>query len=212
MSELYGDARYLVYGGILLTAWGRSTQLSMQAWLPDAMKAPTPISIYLHAISMVKMGVYIFAHAITDGDNIPHVIGGVGMAMALVTIFYDFLVYLLQQDVKRLLAWSATTQLGWMLFGLSLPIFGSRLTLEGGIAYIVNHVFAKSLFFPVADALSYSYDTRLLSRLRSVLHTLPLSGVGFRVAVLAITGVSPFNGFSSKFPLFAADFALSVEY
>ena len=212
MSELHGDARYLVYGGILFAAWGKSAQLPMQAWLPDAMEAPTPISAYLHAASMVKVGVYIFARAIIDGGNIPHVIGGVGMVMALVTILYGFLMYLPQQDMKRLLAWSTITQLGWMFFGLSLSIFGSRLALEGSIAYIVNHAFAKSLFFLVAGALSYSCGTRLLPRLRGVLHTLPLPGVGFCVAALAITGVPPFNGFFSKFPLFAAGFSLSVEY
>ncbi|HFP3145179.1 TPA: hydrogenase 4 subunit D [Escherichia coli] len=212
MSELHGDARYLVYGGILFAAWGKSAQLPMQAWLPDAMEAPTPISAYLHAASMVKVGVYIFARAIIDGGNIPHVIGGVGMVMALVTILYGFLMYLPQQDMKRLLAWSTITQLGWMFFGLSLSIFGSRLALEGSIAYIVNHAFAKSLFFLVAGALSYSCGTRLLPRLRGVLHTLLLPGVGFCVAALAITGVPPFNGFFSKFPLFAAGFALSVEY
>lgn len=212
MSELHGDARYLVYGGILFAAWGKSAQLPMQAWLPDAMEAPTPISAYLHAASMVKVGVYIFARAIIDGGNIPHVIGGVGMVMALVTILYGFLMYLPQQDMKRLLAWSTITQLGWMFFGLSLSIFGSRLALEGSIAYIVNHAFAKSLFFLVAGSLSYSCGTRLLPRLRGVLHTLPLPGVGFCVAALAITGVPPFNGFFSKFPLFAAGFALSVEY
>ena len=212
MSELHGDARYLVYGGILFAAWGKSAQLPMQAWLPDAMEAPTPSSAYLHAASMVKVGVYIFARAIIDGGNIPHVIGGVGMVMALVTILYGFLTYLPQQDMKRLLAWSTITQLGWMFFGLSLSIFGSRLALEGSIAYIVNHAFAKSLFFLVAGALSYSCGTRLLPRLRGVLHTLPLPGVGFCVAALAITGVPPFNGFFSKFPLFAAGFALSVEY
>lgn len=212
MSELHGDARYLVYGGILFAAWGKSAQLPMQAWLPDAMEAPTPISAYLHAASMVKVGVYIFARAIIDGGNIPHVIGGVGMVMALVTILYGFLMYLPQQDMKRLLAWSTITQLGWMFFGLSLSIFGSRLALEGSIAYIVNHAFAKSLFFLVAGALSYSCGTRLLPRLRGVLHTLPLPGVGFCVAALAITGVPPFNGFFSKFPLFAAGFTLSVEY
>ncbi|ARJ95385.1 hydrogenase [Escherichia coli] len=212
MSELHGDARYLVYGGILFAAWGKSAQLPMQAWLPDAMEAPTPISAYLHAASMVKVGVYIFARAIIDGGNIPYVIGGVGMVMALVTILYGFLMYLPQQDMKRLLAWSTITQLGWMFFGLSLSIFGSRLALEGSIAYIVNHAFAKSLFFLVAGALSYSCGTRLLPRLRGVLHTLPLPGVGFCVAALAITGVPPFNGFFSKFPLFAAGFALSVEY
>lgn len=142
----------------------------MQAWLPDAMEAPTPISAYLHAASMVKVGVYIFARAIIDGGNIPHVIGGVGMVMALVTILYGFLMYLPQQDMKRLLAWSTITQLGWMFFGLSLSIFGSRLALEGSIAYIVNHAFAKSLFFLVAGALSYSCGTLVAASAWRIAH------------------------------------------
>ncbi|MBW6098342.1 hypothetical protein HT118_16075 [Escherichia coli] len=128
---------------------GKSAQLPMQAWLPDAMEAPTPISAYLHAASMVKVGVYIFARAIIDGGNIPHVIGGVGMVMALVTILYGFLMYLPQQDMKRLLAWSTITQLGWMFFGLSLSIFGLRLALRAASPHIVNHAFAKKPAFPL---------------------------------------------------------------
>ncbi|UAK20088.1 hydrogenase 4 subunit D [Kluyvera sp. CRP] len=212
MSQLQGDARYLVYGGILFAAWGKSAQLPLQAWLPDAMEAPTPVSAYLHAASMVKVGVYIFARAILDGGNVPTAIGWVGVIMALVTLIYGFLMYLLQQDMKRLLAWSTITQLAYIFLALSLSVFGSPLAFSGGIAYIVNHAFAKSLFFLVAGALSYSCGTRLLPRLHGVLTTLPLVGVGFCVAALAITGVPPFNGFFSKYPLFAAGFALSSQH
>lgn len=212
MSQLQGDARYLVYGGILFAAWGKSAQLPLQAWLPDAMEAPTPVSAYLHAASMVKVGVYIFARAILDGGNVPTAIGWVGVIMALVTLIYGFLMYLPQQDMKRLLAWSTITQLAYIFLALSLSVFGSPLAFSGGIAYIVNHAFAKSLFFLVAGALSYSCGTRLLPRLRGVLTTLPLVGVGFCVAALAITGVPPFNGFFSKYPLFAAGFALSSQH
>lgn len=212
MSQLQGDARYLVYGGILFAAWGKSAQLPLQAWLPDAMEAPTPVSAYLHAASMVKVGVYIFARAILDGGNVPTAIGWIGVIMALVTLIYGFLMYLPQQDMKRLLAWSTITQLAYIFLALSLSVFGSPLAFSGGIAYIVNHAFAKSLFFLVAGALSYSCGTRLLPRLRGVLTTLPLVGVGFCVAALAITGVPPFNGFFSKYPLFAAGFALSSQH
>lgn len=212
MSQLQGDARYLVYGGILFAAWGKSAQLPLQAWLPDAMEAPTPVSAYLHAASMVKVGVYIFARAILDGGNVPTAIGWVGVIMALVTLIYGFLMYLPQQDMKRLLAWSTITQLAYIFLALSLSVFGSPLAFSGGIAYIVNHAFAKSLFFLVAGALSYSCGTRLLPRLHGVLTTLPLVGVGFCVAALAITGVPPFNGFFSKYPLFAAGFALSSQH
>lgn len=212
IGQLQGTATYLVYGGILFAAWGKSAQLPLQAWLPDAMEAPTPVSAYLHAASMVKMGVYIFARAIAEGGQVPHLIGWVGVTMATVTLIYGFLMYLPQKDMKRLLAWSTISQLAWIFLALSLSTFGSPLAFKAGIVYIFNHAFAKSLFFLVAGALSYSCGTRLLPRLRGVMRTLPLAGIGFCVAALAITGVPPFNGFFSKFPLFAAGFALSNVY
>lgn len=212
LSQLDGNARYLVYGGILFAAWGKSAQLPLQAWLPDAMEAPTPVSAYLHAASMVKVGVYIYARAIVDGGNVPPLIGWVGITMATITMVYGFLMYLPQKDMKRLLAWSTITQLAWMFLALSLATLGSRMALDAGLAYLFNHAFAKSLFFLVAGALSFSCGTRMLPKLRGVLRVLPLVGVGFCVAALAITGVPPFNGFFSKFPLFAAGFALSAQY
>lgn len=212
ISQLHGTPSWLVYGGILFAAWGKSAQLPLQAWLPDAMEAPTPVSAYLHAASMVKVGVYIFARAIAEGGQIPHAIGWIGVTMATITMIYGFLMYLPQKDMKRLLAWSTISQLAWIFLALSLSTFGSPLAFKAGIVYIFNHAFAKSLFFLVAGALSYSCGTRLLPRLRGVMRTLPLAGIGFCVAALAITGVPPFNGFFSKFPLFAAGFALSESY
>jgi hydrogenase-4 component D len=212
MNQLNGSAALIVYGGILFAAWGKSAQLPLQAWLPDAMEAPTPVSAYLHAASMVKVGVYIFARAISEGGEIPHIIGWVGVTMATLTLVYGFLMYLPQKDMKRLLAWSTISQLAWIFLALSLSIFGSKMAFNAGIVYIFNHAFAKSLFFLVAGALSYSCGTRMLPRLRGVMRTLPLAGIGFCVAALAITGVPPFSGFFSKFPLFAAGFALSDHY
>jgi hydrogenase-4 component D len=212
LGQLNGSAALIVYGGILFAAWGKSAQLPLQAWLPDAMEAPTPVSAYLHAASMVKVGVYIFARAISEGGEISHIIGWVGVTMATITLVYGFLMYLPQKDMKRLLAWSTISQLAWIFLALSLSIFGSKMAFTAGIVYIFNHAFAKSLFFLVAGALSYSCGTRMLPRLRGVMRTLPLAGIGFCVAALAITGVPPFSGFFSKFPLFAAGFALSDQY
>ncbi|XBS71819.1 hydrogenase 4 subunit D [Acerihabitans sp. KWT182] len=212
LNRLQGPAALTVFGGILFAAWGKSAQLPLQAWLPDAMEAPTPVSAYLHAASMVKVGVYIFARAILSAGHVPHIIGWVGMVMALITLIYGFMMYLPQKDMKRLLAWSTITQLAYIFFALSLAIFGSRQAFLGGIAYIFNHAFAKSLFFLVAGTLSYGCGTRMLPRLRGVLGKMPLAGIGFCVAALAITGVPPFNGFFSKFPIFAAGFALSRQY
>ncbi|MFC6121617.1 hydrogenase 4 subunit D [Phytobacter sp. SCO41] len=212
LSQLNGSGALIVYGGILFAAWGKSAQLPLQAWLPDAMEAPTPVSAYLHAASMVKVGVYIFARAISEGGQIPEVIGWVGVTMATITLVYGFLMYLPQKDMKRLLAWSTISQLAWIFLALSMSIFGSKMAFNAGIVYIFNHAFAKSLFFLVAGALSYSCGTRMLPRLRGVMRTLPIAGIGFCVAALAITGVPPFNGFFSKFPLFAAGFSLSDQH
>lgn len=212
LAQLSGTPALLVFGGILFAAWGKSAQLPLQAWLPDAMEAPTPVSAYLHAASMVKVGVYIYARAIAEAGSIPQVIGWVGIGMATLTIVYGFLMYLPQKDMKRLLAWSTITQLGYIFLALSISIFGFRDAFEGGVAYIFNHAFGKSLFFLVAGSLSYCCGTRLLPRLRGVLGKLPIVGIGFCVAALAIAGVPPLNGFFSKFPLFAAGFAMSHEF
>ncbi|KJF94237.1 hydrogenase 4 subunit D [Photobacterium angustum] len=201
--------KVIVMLGILFAAWGKSAQLPLHVWLPDAMNAPTPVSAYLHAASMVKVGVYIFARAIMSAGEIPEIVGIIGVVGATITLVYGFIMYLPQKDMKRLLAYSTITQLSYIFLALSLATFGSKLAFEGGITYIFNHAFAKSLFFLVAGALSYTCGTRMLPALKGIIKASPLLAVGFCIAALAITGVPPFNGFFSKFPLFAAGFDLA---
>lgn len=202
-------AKTVVLLGVLWAAWGKSAQLPMHMWLPDAMEAPTPVSAYLHAASMVKVGVYIFARALYAAGDVPHVVGWIGAVMATVTLLYGFWMYLPQKDMKRLLAYSTITQLSYIFLALSLSVFGSRVAFNGAIAHIFNHAFAKSLFFLVAGAASYSCGTRMLPDLRGLLRGMPLLGVSFCVAALSITGVPPFNGFFSKFAIFAGGFQVS---
>jgi len=211
IQSLGDNAKIVVIMGILFAAWGKSAQVPMHMWLPEAMEAPTPISAYLHAASMVKVGVYIFARAIMSAGSVPHVVGTVGVVMAMITLLYGFAMYLPQKDMKRLLAYSTITQLSYIFLALSLSIFGSQLAFKGGIIHIFNHAFAKSLFFLVAGAFSYTCGTRMLPSLRGVISRLPLLGVSFCVAALAITGVPPFNGFFSKFMIFSAGFELSRD-
>ncbi|OAN11309.1 hydrogenase 4 subunit D [Photobacterium jeanii] len=212
LASLSMETKTFVFLGIMLAAWGKSAQLPLHVWLPDAMNAPTPVSAYLHAASMVKVGVYIFARAIMSGGDIPEVIGIIGVTGAMITLIYGFIMYLPQTDMKRLLAYSTITQLAYIFLALSLSVFGSDLAFEGGVTYIFNHAFAKSLFFLVAGALSYCCGTRMLPALKGIVKKSPLLAVGFCVAALAITGVPPFNGFFSKFPLFAAGFELSTQH
>ncbi len=213
IARLTPAAKMLVLFGILFAAWGKSAQLPMHMWLPDAMNAPTPVSAYLHAASMVKVGVYIFARGIlSSGGDIPVAVGVVGIIGAMVTMIYGFIMYLPQKDMKRLLAYSTITQLAYIFLALSMGAMGSSLSLQSGVAYIFNHAFAKSLFFFVAGSLSYACGTRMLPQLRGILGKSPLLGIGFCVAAMAIAGVPPFNGFFSKFPLLEAGFALSASH
>ncbi len=212
IASLSPAVKTMVMFGIMFAAWGKSAQLPMQMWLPDAMNAPTPVSAYLHAASMVKVGVYIFARAILSGGQIPEIVGIVGVIGAIITMFYGFVMYLPQKDMKRLLAYSTIAQLAYIFLALSFAALGSNLALESGVTYIFNHAFAKSLLFLVAGSLSYACGTRMLPKLTGIMKGSPLLGVGFCVAVMAIAGVPPFNGFFSKFPLIEAGFQLSAQH
>ncbi len=202
----------IVLMAILFAAWGKSAQLPLQMWLPDAMVAPTPISAYLHAAAMVKVGVYIFARGLLDAGTVPESVGWVGAVMAVVTMVYGFVMYLPQKDLKRLLAYSTITQLSYIFLGLSLAVFGSKLAFDGAIAHVFNHAFAKSLFFLMAGAIAYTAGTRMLPNLRGILTRSPLVGISFCVAALAVTGVPPFNGFFSKFAIFSGGFTAAETH
>lgn len=216
-----GDgAKTAILLGILFAAWGKSAQLPLHTWLPNAMEAPTPVSAYLHAGSMVNIGVYIFARAIFSAGPVPHVVGAVGAIAAAITLVYAFAMYFPQADLKRLLVYSTIAQLSYIFLALSLSIFGSpsgspfgsSLAFEGGVAHIFNHAFAKSLFFLVSGSLSYATGTRMLPLLRGILVKLPLVGICFGIAALAIAGVPPMNLFFSKFAIFAGGFEVASHY
>lgn len=212
IATLTPSAKMIVLFGILFAAWGKSAQLPMHMWLPDAMNAPTPVSAYLHAASMVKVGVYIFARGILSAGDVPIEVGVVGVIGAMITMIYGFVMYLPQKDMKRLLAYSTITQLAYIFLALSMAAMGSSLAMKAGVSYIFNHAFAKSLFFFIAGSLSFACGTRMLPQLRGIITKSPLLGVGFCVAAMAIAGVPPFNGFFSKFPLLEAGFQLSAEH
>lgn len=207
MAGLTDTAKTIIFLGVLIAGYGKSAQLPFHFWLPEAMVAPTPISAYLHAASMVKVGVYVLARCMLSAGSVPQLIGIIGGILAILTMIYGFAMYFPQKDFKKLLAYSTITQLAYIFLALSFSVFGSSLAFNGAITHIFNHAFAKSLFFLVAGALSFTTGTRMLPSLRGILHKMPLVGAGFAVAALAITGVPPFNCFFSKFSIFAGGFA-----
>jgi hydrogenase-4 component D len=206
LATLDDASKILVFSGILIAAWGKSAQLPFHFWLPQAMAAPTPISAYLHAASMVNAGVFILARCLLAAAHVPTVIGTVGATMAILTMLYGLLMYFPQKDFKRLLAYSTITQLAYVFMALSLSVYGSTTAFNGGVAHIFNQAFAKGLFFLVAGAVGFSTGTRMLPSLKGLLNRMPVVGFSFAVAALAVTGVPPFNGFFSKFSIFAGGF------
>jgi hydrogenase-4 component D len=210
LAAMPDNIKIIIFIGVLVAAWGKSAQLPFHFWLPDAMVAPTPISAYLHAASMVKVGVYIFARCLASAGVVPPLIGTIGAVMAVITMIYGFLMYFPQKDMKRLLAYSTITQLSYIFLALSFSVFGSRLAFDGAVAHIFNHAFAKSLFFLVAGALSYAAGTKMLPSLKGILGKMPVVGISFIFATLAVSGVPPFNGFFSKFTILAGGFTAAA--
>ncbi|MBE3550948.1 MAG: hydrogenase 4 subunit D [Brockia lithotrophica] len=206
LGNLNETEKIIAFGGILLASWGKSAQLPLHPWLPRAMVAPTPVSAYLHAASMVKVGVYIFARTVLEAGAVPQVIGEVGAIMAVLTMVYGFIMYFPQDDMKKLLAYSTIAQLSYIFLAISLSIYGSELAFNGAVSHIFNHAFAKGLFFLVAGALAYTTGTRRLSMLRGILSKLPVIGVGYIAAAMSIVGSPPFSGFFSKFMIILAGF------
>lgn len=212
IASLDPSMKTIVLLGIMIAAWGKSAQFPLHIWLPDAMEAPTPISAYLHAASMVKVGVFIYARAIMSANGVPETVAWIGVVMAMVTMIFGFLMYLPQRDMKRLLAYSTITQLAYMMLAFSLGAFGSQLAFKGGIAHVFNHAYAKGLFFLLAGVFSYSFGTRSLPNIRGLMKKAPLLGVAFCVGAMAIGGVPPFSLFFSKFYIFSGGFELTSEH
>jgi len=191
---------------VLLAAWAKSAQIPFYTWLPDAMVAPTPVSAYLHAAAMVKVGVYLLARVVRAVGEIPSCIAYLTGVLAVSTMLLGLYMYFPQVDFKRLLAYSTITQLAYMFLGLSFFMMGVEKGYFAAVMHLFNHAFAKSLFFLVAGSISYSLGTKLLTEISGLSKKLPIVAAGFTVAFLSITGVPPFNCFFSKFYILASGF------
>jgi hydrogenase-4 component D len=158
------------------------------------MEAPTPISAYLHAAAMVKAGVYLMARAVSSGWAMPEGLGLLLAIMALVTMFVALSFYFVQDDLKRLLAYSTIAHLGYILLGVALGAMGSKVGFQGGVLHILCHGFGNATLFT---------GTRSISALGGLARSMPLTATAFFVGVLAVAGIPPFASFWSKFMILA---------
>jgi NADH-quinone oxidoreductase subunit L len=180
--------------GILffLGAAGKSAQIPLYVWLPDAMEGPTPVSALIHAATMVTAGVYLVARSNLIYAHAPLALEIVGV-VGCVTAFYAATIALTQNDLKRMLAYSTISQLGYMFVGCGVGVFAA------GIFHLMTHACFKALLFlcsgSVMHALGGELDMRKMGGLR---HKMPTTFLTFFIGTLAISGVPGLSGFFSK--------------
>ncbi len=192
-SFVPGDGVLLAIALLLfLGAVGKSAQIPLYIWLPDAMAGPTPVSALIHAATMVTAGVYMVARA-----NVLYTLSPVALTVVAVigaaTAFFSALVGLTQFDIKRVLAYSTISQLGFMFLALGVGAYGAA------IFHLMTHAFFKALLFlgagSVMHAMSNQVDMRLMGGLRK---KLPITYGTMLIGTLAIAGIPGFSGFFSK--------------
>jgi hydrogenase-4 component D len=208
LDSLNPSMRFAVFMLLLVAAWAKAAQIPFFTWLPDAMVAPTPISAYLHAAAMVKAGVYLMARVAVSNSMISQQAGLIMGILAVTTMIVAVILYFIQDDLKRLLAFSTIGHLGYVLFGISLGILGSATGFEGGVLHIINHSFAKGLLFLSVGAIAYATGSRSVKELSGLGRKMPLVSAAFLVGLFAVTGVPPLSCFWSKFMMFTGAFEL----
>jgi NADH-quinone oxidoreductase subunit L len=192
----------LALSGFLLFvgAMGKSAQIPLYTWLPDAMAGPTPISALIHAATMVTAGIYMVARF----HFLYEVIDGIGLYIAYIgafTALFAAIIATKQQDIKKILAYSTMSQLGYMFIAVGLGFYSS------GLFHVFTHAFFKAMLFMGAGGLilAMHHEQNIFKMAQHRVST-PIISFTFLVGVIAISGIPPFSGFFSKDAILAAAF------
>lgn len=183
---------------LFVGAMGKSAQIPLYTWLPDAMAGPTPVSALIHAATMVTAGIYLIVRSNVLYSMAPTTQAVVAI-IGLATAFLAATIALKQNDIKKVLAYSTVSQLGYMFLGLGVGAY------TGAVFHVMTHAFFKALLFlgagSVIHAMSNEQDIRMMGGLKKYM---PITNITFLLACLAISGIPPFSGFFSKDEILAA--------
>ena len=183
---------------LFLGAVGKSAQIPLYVWLPDAMEGPTPVSALIHAATMVTAGVYLVARSNPIYAHAPLALEIVAV-VGCVTAFFAATIAVTQNDLKRMLAYSTISQLGYMFVGCGVGVFAA------GIFHLMTHACFKSLLFLAAGSVMHGLDGELdMRKMGGLRHKMKTTFITFFVATLAISGVPGLSGFFSKDEILAA--------
>jgi NADH-quinone oxidoreductase subunit L len=203
--EMQGGVITAIALCLLVGATGKSAQLPLYVWLPDAMEGPTPVSALIHAATMVTAGVYMIARTHFLFDRSPSALLVVAIVGAA-TAFFAATIGLVQTDIKRVLAYSTVSQLGYMFLGCGVAAYSAA------IFHLITHAFFKALLFLAAGSVIHGLggeqDLRKMGGLRK---SMPVTFWTMTAAVLAIAGFFPFAGFFSKDAILYAAFVAGTS-
>jgi NADH-quinone oxidoreductase subunit L len=191
---------------LFLGATGKSAQIPLYTWLPDAMAGPTPVSALIHAATMVTAGIYMIARS-----NIMYTLAPVSQTVVaitgLATAILAATIALKQNDIKKVLAYSTVSQLGYMFIGLGVGAY------TGAVFHVMTHAFFKALLFlgagSVIHAMHHQQDIRNMGGLKK---HLPVTHATFLIGCIAIAGIPPFAGFFSKDEILASAWSVNKVY
>jgi NADH-quinone oxidoreductase subunit L len=188
---------------------GKSAMFPLHIWLPDAMEGPTPVSALIHAATMVVAGVYlvarlfpVFSSLAPDGLEVVAWVGGF-------TSLFAAVIACTQTDIKRILAFSTMSQIGYMMLALGVSGYGGEegLGFTSSMFHLFTHAFFKALLFLGAGSVIHAVNTNSILEMGSLRKYQPVTHLTFLVACLAIAGIPPFAGFFSKDEILSAAFA-----
>ena len=182
---------------LMLGAFGKSAQLPLHVWLPDAMEGPTPVSALIHAATMVTAGVYMLARLSGLYLEAPATMNVIALIGAL-TAFMAATVGVVQNDIKKVLAYSTISQLGYMFLACGVGAFGA------GIFHVVTHAFFKALLFLGAGSVIHAVHSNNMSDMGGLRKKMPITFWTFIAGTLALIGIFPFAGFFSKDEILAS--------
>lgn len=188
---------WLTAAGILLFcgAVGKSAQFPLHVWLPDAMEGPTPVSALIHAATMVAAGVYLIGRTfVFYTADVLLIIAYIGT----ITAFMAATIAIVQKDIKRVLAYSTISQLGYMMVGLGTGGYAA------GLSHLTTHAFFKALLFLGSGSVIHAVHTQDMDEMGGLRRKMPITFWTFLIATLAISGVPPLSGFWSKDAILAS--------
>jgi len=177
----------LIFCGVV----GKSAQFPLHVWLPDAMEGPTPVSALIHAATMVAAGVYLLSRAFFLFVDLPAVLSLVAWIGGL-TACFAALIALVQSDLKRILAYSTLSQLGYMVMALGLGGY------VAGMYHLTTHAFFKALLFLAAGSVIHALHEQEIWKMGGLAKTMPITTWTFAIGAVALCGIPPLSGFFSK--------------